>query len=91
MTRLIPQNQLAGLRDQVLDSHQAVADLRQALSYPNYMQTANQCAAIGVETLGVGGIVCALLVSGAVASATGTKGSEIGGEIGEKIYEFTQP
>lgn len=49
------------------------------------------CAAIGVETLGVGGIVCALLVSGAVASATGTKGSEIGGEIGEKIYEFTQP
>jgi hypothetical protein len=49
------------------------------------------CAAIGVETLGVGGIVCALLVSGAVASATGTKGSEIGGEIGEKIYELTQP
>ena len=49
------------------------------------------CAAIGVETLGVGGLVCALVVSGAVASATGTKASELGGDMGEKLYEFTQP
>ncbi|EJM19288.1 hypothetical protein PMI21_01728 [Pseudomonas sp. GM18] len=38
MTRLIPQNQLTSQHGQVLDSHQAVADLRQALSYPYDLQ-----------------------------------------------------
>ncbi|WP_415769840.1 hypothetical protein [Pseudomonas sp. LB3P38] len=49
------------------------------------------CAAIGLETAGVGGIVCALIVSGAVASVTGTAGSEIGGEVGEKLFEISRP
>lgn len=48
------------------------------------------CAAIGVETAGVGGIVCALIVSGAIASVAGTAGAEAGGELGEKLFEIRQ-
>ncbi|MHC8411924.1 hypothetical protein ACYZTR_17815 [Pseudomonas sp. Hz4] len=38
MTKLIPQHQLAGQRGQVLDSHQAIDALRQALNYPYDLQ-----------------------------------------------------
>lgn len=35
MTRLIPQSELLGQRDQILDSYQALEDFRQALSRPD--------------------------------------------------------
>ncbi|OIN54665.1 hypothetical protein SAMN04515675_3925 [Pseudomonas costantinii] len=48
------------------------------------------CAGIGVATVGVGGLVCGLVVVGA-ASALGGKGlASVGESFGEYIYERTQ-
>lgn len=51
MTRLIPKNQLTSQHGQVLDSHQAVADLRQALNYPYDLQGFDDLlSAVGVNS-----------------------------------------
>jgi hypothetical protein len=49
------------------------------------------CAAIGLGTVGVGGIVCGLVVVGG-ASVVGGAVGETGGEwMGEFLYEQTKP
>ena len=45
------------------------------------------CAAIGIGTAGVGGIVCGIVLVGAGSVAGGAVGSLLGEELGEIIYE----
>ncbi|WP_448653259.1 hypothetical protein ACSHWC_08470 [Pseudomonas fluorescens] len=45
------------------------------------------CIAIGVGTLGVGGLVCGVVVVGAASALGGSAGSGLGGKLGEIVYE----
>ena len=45
------------------------------------------CIAIGVGTLGVGGLVCGVVVVGAASAIGGSAGSGLGGKLGEIVYE----
>jgi hypothetical protein len=47
------------------------------------------CAAVGVETFGVGGVVCALIVAGSTASLVGNGAGHEAELLGEALYEFT--
>ncbi|MFJ2366169.1 hypothetical protein ACIPIN_21100 [Pseudomonas sp. NPDC087697] len=47
------------------------------------------CAAVGVETLGVGGVVCALIVAGSTASIVGNGAGHEAEILGEALYELT--
>lgn len=47
------------------------------------------CAAVGVETFGVGGVVCALIVAGSTASLVGNGAGHEAEILGEALYEFT--
>jgi hypothetical protein len=48
------------------------------------------CAAIGVGTVGTGGLACMLVVSGMLAAQAGDSGGQTGEFIGEKLYEVNQ-
>jgi hypothetical protein len=52
--------------------------------------TSGICIAIGVPTVGVGTLVCGLVVVGGVGFAAGAVGGMGGEAIGEVIYEVTQ-
>lgn len=45
------------------------------------------CIAIGVGTLGVGGLVCGVVVVGAASAIGGSAGSGLGGKLGKIVYE----
>lgn len=47
------------------------------------------CAAVGVETFGVGGVVCALIVAGSTASIVGNGAGHEAEILGEALYELT--
>jgi len=48
------------------------------------------CAAIGVGTVGTGGLACMLVMSGMLAAQMGDSGGQAGEFIGEKLYEVNQ-
>ncbi|WP_426234467.1 hypothetical protein [Pseudomonas sp. TWP3-2] len=48
------------------------------------------CAAIGVGTVGTGGLVCMLVISGMLAAQMGDSGGQVGEFVGENVYEVTQ-
>ncbi|WP_460149944.1 hypothetical protein [Pseudomonas sp. S3_A03] len=45
------------------------------------------CIAIGVGTLGVGGLICGVVVVGAGAAIGGNAGARMGSKLGEVVYE----
>ncbi|RON84476.1 hypothetical protein [Pseudomonas fluorescens] len=47
------------------------------------------CAAIGLGTVGAGGIACMLVVSGILAAQMGDGASQVGELVGEKLYEIS--
>lgn len=49
------------------------------------------CAAIGAGTAGLGGLVCMLMVSGAVIAGTADGGAVLGEVAGEMLYQVTAP
>lgn len=48
------------------------------------------CAAIGVGTVGAGGLVCMLVISGMLAAQMGDSGGQVGEFVGENVYEVIQ-
>ena len=48
------------------------------------------CAAIGVGTVGTGGVVCMLVVSGILAAQMGDSGSQAGEVVGDLLYEMSK-
>jgi hypothetical protein len=48
------------------------------------------CAAIGMGSFGIGGVVCGLIVVGGASAAGGAIGGSTGEVAGEKIYERSQ-
>lgn len=48
------------------------------------------CAAIGVGTVGTGGVVCMLVVSGILAAQMGDGGSQAGEVVGDLLYEMSK-
>jgi hypothetical protein len=53
--------------------------------------TLKYCAGIALKTRGLGGIVCALILSGGTASVGGNIGAKLGEASGELIHEATTP
>lgn len=49
------------------------------------------CAAIGIGSAGIGGVICGLVVVGGASAAGGSIGGDGGEWIGEFPYEQTKP
>ncbi len=55
--------------------------------YLGGLAVAPVCAAIGLGTVGVGGVMCGLVVVGTAGAVTGNAGSAVGETVGEIVYE----